>query len=346
MNKVRMVDIANIVGVSKVTVSKVLSQTSGNNTKVKASTAQKILDVARQLSYQPNIAAKQLAGQGANLIGVLIDANSIFNEFPRVVYEEQAASARGYRVIVGQCHPELTDIQCYLDDFLSRGVDGIIMHAHVYPGMTEKIMDACRRFKHVVYYDKPAQAPDDLSCVDVNLEVGMRKLVRHIVETGRKKISYFVPYMRSVPGKPLSYIRRENGFRSAMAEAGLAYDEKFNERYISQIKPDINEMASMVKDLIEREKPEAIVSQNDNVAAVVLRTFQEMGIKCPDDIAVTGSDNRDFAEYLYPRLTTLDNKLALVSCSAVEMLISMIKGNKVHQRQITIEPELIRRMST
>lgn len=348
MAKIRMIDIAQVVGVSKVTVSKVLSQTAGNNTQVNANTVRRILDVARQMGYLPNIAARQLAGQNSRLIGVLIDANSIFNEFPRVVYEEQAASARGYRVIVGQCHPESKDVKGYLDDFTARAVDGLIMHAHAYPDLCRDMIEASKRFQHVVYYDRPLGDVENLNFVDINLSGGMKKLVRHLVAGGRRKIVYFAPYMRFLRGKFRSFQERERGYREAMAECGLPFDQHFDQRYLFPVEPGVNEIVPLVRELVKNERPDAIIARNDEVGAMVLRTLHEMGVKCPADIAVAGSDNRNFAEYLYPGLTSIDSKLALVSNTAVEMMIRMIEGKEINnaERQVTIEPELIVREST
>jgi len=92
-----------------------------------------------------------------------------------VVYEEQVACARGYRIIAGQSHPDSAEVKHYSDDFSSRGVDGPIMHAHVYPGPTKMMMEACSRFQHVVKYDKPEFVSDDLDFVDIDLESGMCK---------------------------------------------------------------------------------------------------------------------------------------------------------------------------
>jgi len=347
MTKVRMIDIANVVGVSKVTVSKVLSKTSGNNTHVNAETARKIMDVARQMGYLPNIAARQLAGQGSRLLGVLIDANSIFNEFPRVVYEEQAASARGYRVIVSQCHPDAADVKSYLDDFTARAVDGLIMHAHAYPGLASNMIEACRRFRHVVYYDRP-DCPEsiNLNYVDIDLTAGMKKLVRHIADSGRRKIVYFVPYMRPPLGKHCSFKRRERGFREAMSELDLPFDPAFDEKYLFPTEPGLDEIAPLIRDLVFRERPDAIIARNDEVAAIVLKTLLEMGVKCPDDIAVAGYDNSNFSQYLHPGLTTVDTKLALASNAVVDTLIRMIESPGDNPRQTTIEPQLIIRKST
>ncbi len=348
MPKVRLIDIAEAVGVSKVTVSKVLSQTAGNNTHVGPETTRRILDAARQMAYRPNIVARQLAGKGSRLIGVLIDAHSIANEFMRVVYEEQAACARGYRIIVGQCHPDMTDIQSYLDDFAARSVDGVIMHAHSYSHLCPEIMKACSGFGSVVYYDKPESEASSSTYVDIDLASGMRKLVRHLAKTGRRKICYFLPYMKFKAAKYRSFRERERGFREAMDELGLPYDPAFGERHVFSLEPGIAEIAPLVKEFVLKERPDAIIARNDDVAAIVLRTLLEMGVSCPGDIAVAGFDNRSFSPYLYPSLTTVEQNIAQASNSAVEALIRKMEsdGAAPEAGRIPIEPDLVIREST
>jgi len=348
MPKVRLIDIANAVGVSKVTASKALSQSAGNNTHVSAETTKRILDAARQLGYQPSIVARQLAGKGSRLIGVLIDANSVFNEFPRVIYEEQAATARGYRVIVAQCHPELKDIQSFLDDFAARAVDGLILHAHAYPGLCKEIVKACSAsMKSIVCYDKPDLLSTNLPYVDIDLAAGMAKLVKHLHGKGRRRICYFVPYREFKHGKYRSFKERERGFAETMDELGLPFDRSFAERHLFSLEPSVAEIAPLVRRLVKDSKPDAIVARNDEIAAIVIRTLLEMGVKCPGDIAVAGFDNRSFAEYLHPSLTTVDTKLAQVSTMAVEALTGIIEGKASEGApfQAVVEPDLAIRES-
>lgn len=347
MGGARMIDIAEAVGVSKVTVSKVLSRTAGNNTRVGAETTRRILDAARQMGYHPNIAARQLAGKGSRLIGVLIDAHSIFNEFPRIIYEEQAAGARGYRVIVGQCHADMREIQSYLDDFASRSVDGVVMHAHAYPSLCSKVVKACSGVKNIIYYDKPDMDSPSLNYVDIDLASGMRRLVRHVAASGRRRISYFVPYMKPKMAKYRSFRERERGFREAMEELGLRFDPEFAGRHLFNLEPDPAEIAPLVRRLVKRERPDAIIARNDDVAAIVLKTILEMGVRCPDDIAVAGFDNRDFAQYLHPSLTTVDTNLARASNLAVEKLIGKIEGSGSAEEpcRLVVEPDLVVRES-
>ena len=346
MARVRLKDIAEIVGVSNVTVSKVLSQTAGNNTFVGAETAKRILDVARQLGYQPNFAARQLVGKGSRLIGVLIDANSIFGEFGRIVYEEQCACAKGYRMIVGQCHPDMEEIRSFLSDFGARSVEGVIMHAHAYPSLCAEIMKSCAGM-NVVYYDRPDVDSPSLNYVDIDHVAGLRKLVRHLVQTGRRKITYFAPYMKFKAEKFRTLREKERGFKEAMAAEGLPFDADFGERHLFNVEPGLAEIDPLIKSIVRNESPDAIIARNDEIAAMVLRSLADMGVKCPDDIVVAGSDNNGFAQYLRPSLTTVDPNLALASKAAVETLIKIIESGAGDDGfKTTIEPELIIREST
>ena len=348
MKQVRLIDIANAVGVSRISVSKVLLQTKGNKTNVSPETATRILDVARQMGYRPNIAARQLAGVGNKLIGVLIDAHGLSIEYPRISFEEEVANSLGYRLVVCQCRPSMTEIRPYIDDFVSRGIDGVIIHAHAaYPLLREGLISAASAFKSVVYYDRPEGDAADLSYVDIDLAAGMRKLVSHISGSGRRKIVYFVPYKSFVAGKFRSFRERELGFREGMDAQGLPYDKDFAERYIFPIEPGLAQLRPLLKELILREKPEAIIARNDEIAAMTMRILQEMGVSVPDDIALAGFDNRPFCEYLNPSLTSVDNRLSLASKAAVEGLVGMLEGRHEDSKfQTIIEPELVAREST
>ena len=345
--RVRMSDIARLAAVSTVTVSKVLSHTKGNNTSVAAETAQRILDIAKQAGYKPNNAARQLKGQQSRLIGVLIDTYSSPAEFMRVSYAEQAADLEDYRLIIGQCKPDMDNIKAYLDDFYSRGIEGLIMHAHAYPSIRKEILSYCQTLPNVVYYDKPVGATEDMHYVDIDIEAGIRKLLKRAVENGRKKIVFFVPYREFKYGKFQSFLLKEKAYTEFMNEHGLPYDRNFNQRYIFPYEPGMKELVPHIQEMIEREKPDAIIARNDAVAAIILNVVLKMGLRCPEDIAITGYDNMKFTEYLSPALTTVDNRIPLVSKSAIEMLVRIIGGEELSkaETQITITPELIVRES-
>ena len=344
---VRLIDIAAAAGVSKVTASKVLNPSSGNHTRVSAATRERILNVASQLGYRVNIAASQLAGGRSRLLGVLIDAHTSPTEFQRVAYAEEAASALGYRIMVGQCKADLDNIRAYIDDFSGCGIDGVTIHSNSFPDMNREIVEYSKRIPHVLFYDRPLC--DDGSCnfVNIDLAAGTRSLVDHLAGQGRRRIVYFAPYERFLHGKYPSFLARERGFMEGMRAHGLGFDPEFAQRHVFERRLAVPELIGLAKSFILREKPDAILARNDDVAAIVLRAMLEMGMKCPDDIAVAGYDNVSFCQYLYPSLTTVDDHLAAVSGEAVRILASGIEGNwgELPVRR-TFSPELVVREST
>ena len=348
MEKVRLIDIAAAAGVSKVTASKVLNPSSGNHTKVSAATRERILNVASQLGYRVNIAASQLAGGRSRLLGVLIDAHTSPTEFQRVAYAEEAAGVQGYRIMVGQCKADLDNIRAYIDDFSGRGIDGVIIHSNSFPDMNREIVTYAKRIPHVIFYDRPLCDDGNCSYVNIDLAAGTHALVDHLAGQGRRKIVYFAPYERFLHGKYPSFLARERGFVEGMRAHGFAFDPDFARRYVFERRPAVPELIELAKSFIRREKPDAVLSRNDDIAAIVLRAMLEMGMKCPDDIAVAGYDNVSFCQYLYPSLTTVDNRLPELSRLVVDSLISRIEGTAEESGPIRLcwKPELIVREST
>lgn len=348
MRQVKLQDIAGRAGVSVVTVSKVLNPNStGNNTKVSEETAKRIRAIARALDYHPNLAARRLAGGSSRLLGLLLDTQSSPMEFARVAYMEKAAASRGYRVLISQCNGTQENIRFCLDNFASHGLDGAILLSNSFPNLNAWIVEYAKQLQHVVYYDRPLH--DDGSCdyVEVDLAAGLRQLVDHLVETGRRRIAYFLPYSGFPCGKYPSMLARESGFTRGMAAHGLPFDPEFTTRFQFDILPGQPELVKRLMKFIRAERPDAIIARNDIFAMVVLRALHELGIRCPDDIALAGYDNFEFTESLIPSLTTVDNRLPEVSECAVDILIHRIENKGPASRCARLfTPRLIVREST
>ena len=129
---VRLADIAREVGVSIVTVAKVVNNTGGKNTRVSEKTAEKIRSCVKRMEYHPNMLARGLVGKSSDLIGVVLDscAPPVYHE--RLSLMEKYAALHGYRFMIGQAHDDVEKLKSFAHTFQSYGAAGIICLAHAY----------------------------------------------------------------------------------------------------------------------------------------------------------------------------------------------------------------------
>ena len=100
------------------------------STRVSTEVREQIEEAARRMGYTPNLAARQLKGIRSGLIGVLIGSGAAPVLFERVIALERAALARGYRVLVGQIGRRFEQLEAYINDFIGRGLDGVVCMSH------------------------------------------------------------------------------------------------------------------------------------------------------------------------------------------------------------------------
>ena len=129
MEKARLSDIAKLAGVSKAAAGKVLN---GGRTQIRVSeeTRQRILAAAKQLHYQPNMAASILAGGQSRIIGVMIDSRAADSQYRILAEIENEAGKHGYRLLIAQAHDDPEKILDSYHSLKQNGVDGIISFSH------------------------------------------------------------------------------------------------------------------------------------------------------------------------------------------------------------------------
>ncbi len=339
--KITLADVAAAAGVSKVTASKVLSGDTAKNTRVSGETEARILKIAAEMGYRRNVTARILAGKGSRNIGVILDTNSPPAHFYRVSTIEKAASARGFRIMVGQCHPNIENIRDYTEDFVSRGIDMLVSMAHIYPHIGK---DVVKLFNdnglRTVYYDIPP-GMEGLPGVNIDFAGAARKATRYLYGKGRRRIMQFLPKQELQFGRFHYITRREEGYKTAIRELGLE-DLSYPLDYRNALHEESNEgIMAMLDEAIKTLRPDAIAAQSDSVAAVVLRYCHLNKIRVPEDIAVIGFNNMDFSAFTYPALTTIDPEASKAAEKLVDMLCS---DSELYS--FTLETEIIEREST
>jgi len=330
---VRLKDIAQITGVSVMTVSKALR----DEPDVSAETKAKIKSLAQQMGYVPDSSAQGLRTKTTKLFGLVIPAttNPIY---ARMVYAiEERAHELGYDLLITQTlnKPEREDT-C-LRRLLSRRVDGLfITPVYRFEAEARIYQEIVARKTPTVLLGPPAPFCKNFVSIEVEEVASSFNVTRHLIELGHKKIAYFT----GPPAAPWAHERFE-GYRRAHREAGLEVDDKLVFAAGSTLEDGTKAALQMLN---EGCQPTAIQAVSDTVAIGCAETLLQQGLKIPDDISIAGFGNILAAEYYRVPLTTIRQPKYRLGVAAVEIMMNLIRGEKVTPRRLPAE--LVLRQST
>ena len=339
---VRQVDIAKEIGVSQAAVSIVLS--GAPSSRVSPEMREHIEETARRMGYTPNLAARQLKGVKSRLIGVLIGSGAAPVLFERVVALESAALARGYRVLVGQIGRDFEELEAYVEDFVGRGLDGVVCMSHENRDAPRAVPTLLSRLKNVVYLRKPAVRHGRY--VHIDAADCIHQAVDYLVARGRRRIATVVldRFHQANTDRYDAYFEamRRNKRRPSKTLVWVG-DEDLgpNPHEVSNAKAD-----EVVAALVDKGKVDSIIAINDDWAAQLIKAIKRRGLRVPEDVAVVGQGNFKIAGFFDPEITTLDPRNNLFADAAIDLIVEMIEGT-ANPKEIsrTIKPKLVARES-
>ncbi len=323
-------DVAKAAGVSVATVSRVIN----NSQAVTENTREAVMSAIKMLNYQPNLLGRNLRRAETQRLLVLLP--NIGNPFyARIVKGiEDVAHKNGFNVMLCNTDSDAEREKVYLELLKSRLADGVIFMAPVLDkeGLTEigksfPVVQCCE-------YTEGAQ----VSHVSIDNHAAAYKVTRHLISAGHKRIG-----MISSRGSLVSISQRESGFKKALADSGIDFRQelvKYGDYSFNSGLRAANQFVSM------SDRPTAIFAISDIMAIGALRAIRENNLKVPDDIAVVGFDNINFASMCNPTLTTISQPKYDMGCIAMELLLQQIRGELKEPRNILLEYEIIIREST
>ncbi len=333
--RVRLIDVAERAKVSRGAVARVLLGTGAGRVRVSEEKAALIKRLAEEMGFAPDNSAQMLKGKKSKIIGVLIDSYAPQSQFHILGAIEEVLRQKGYRILVGQTHDNYENLKLYISDFTSRRVDGIICLAHGYREF-DTINDF-KNFQHVVFVGEPRG--ENVSYVAIDTKSGVRKIVRHLLGTGRKRIGHFLLNSGSI-----AHMRRLDGYREELESNSIVFDEKL---IFNASRPiDESDYMEVIDKLVVQQKVDAIIANNDMWGVMLIKYLQMRGIDVPGQVAVAGWDNQDIVNVSTPKLTSVDIDSNAQGKAIADMLIDKIEKNEHTHKQIIIEPELIIRKST
>ena len=332
-------DVAARAGVSVGTVSNVLNRPDH----VGAATRARVEAVIAELGFIRNESARQLrAGRSRTVAYVLLDAgNPFFTDVARGV--EEAAREAGLALFLCNSDQDARREDDYLDLLVEQRVRGVLVTPVDPDG--DRLAALPGRGVPVVLLDRAQHGGFDGCSVSVNDVEGGDLAVSHLVELGHTRIAFV--------GGPLGIVQvreRLEGARRALAAAGLPDDALVEIITDGLTVAEGRTAGERITGMPARTRPTAAFCANDLLALGLLQQLTQLGVAVPDDVAIVGYDDIEFAAAAAVPLTSVRQPRHQLGRTAAELLLeedaARNDGTPHEHRQVQFSPDLVVREST
>ena len=326
-------DVARAAGVSVATVSHVLNGTR----KVAPDTAARVRRAIEELGYQPNAIAQSLRKRVTYAIGVLVSdiTNPFFASLVRGV--EDAAHAAGYSVVVCNSdeNPEKEDF--YIRSLWRRRIDGMLI-APTRDGTSPALKELVQKGIPFVFVDRKAKGIGAPAVLSDNVG-GAYLATKHLIERGHRRIGIVL----GIPGATTTE-ERLAGYRQALEEAGIP----FSEELVVWGGYRVEGGRQAARALLSLPKcPTAVFCTNNLMTIGVLQELFSRDTQIPQQVAVVGFDDLEWAELVNPPLTVVVQRPYEIGRRAFETLLDLFNKPETRtQKDIRVPVELKIRFST
>lgn len=329
-------DVASLAGVSLGTVSNVLNRPD----RVSDTTRAKVERAMASLGFVRNESARQLrVGKSSVLAYILLDAgNPFFMDVSRGI--EEAAEEAGLSLFICNSHQDLAHESSYLTRLEQLRVSGVLItpvdpHSPLLDELPE-------RGTPVVLVDRTREGePVDHCSVSVDDHLGGRLAAEHLIELGHTRIAFV--------GGPdrLGQVRdRRAGARDALVQAGLDPADLVEMPTTELTVAQGREAGGRIAGISRASRPTAAFCANDLLALGLLQRCVELGVRVPEDLAVVGYDDIDFAAAAAVPLTSVRQPRYELGQAAARLVLDE-QDNPEHEHQrLRFEPVLVARRST
>jgi DNA-binding LacI/PurR family transcriptional regulator len=312
-----IVDVANLSGVSKSTVSNVLR----GEGRMSSATRTRVLDAVARLGYRPNAAARDLVRRRTNLIGVVVGdlANTFYAELVKLL--EVQASEAALTTIVCNTDGHLERERARVEALLEHGVSGVAMLQFSGDGVVLGELGAAGVPAVVVScWDERAD------CVAVDDRAGLAAAVEHLVALGHSRIAHVTGPLLEEAARAA----RGAGYEAAMAAHGLA--------------PVVVGPGDVVR--CAADGCTAFTAGNDVMAVQLIDALEAEGLRVPGDVSVVGFDGIELGGHSRIALTTVAQPRAQLTTRGLGLLLERMHGAEGPARHVQLAPSLVVRGSS
>ncbi len=332
----RLKDIAQDLGLSVVTISKVLR----NHPDIGEQTRKRVLKRMKELNYQPNFAARSLIAGRTWTIGLVVPdlLHPFFAQIAKGISVE--VRRKGYSLFISSSDEDPALEREEIAQLLARRVDVMLVAS------SQWTVESFRQFEEqkVPFILLDRQFPGfESNFVGVDDTAVGALATSHLIEQGCRRIAH-------IRGPEISTaIGRLNGYKQALASHQIA---PLASRVVS-IGPSGDHVgdkagyAAAVKLLALKPRPDGIFCFNDPVALGTMRAIFNTGLRVPEDIAVVGCGNLSYSDFLRVPLTSVDQNSKMIGKIAATQALKMAESKTpVPRKSALVAPQLVVRASS
>lgn len=322
-------DVAKKVGLSTTTVSLVLNNKPN---RISEATKEKILAAARELNYRPNHIAVSMVTKETKTIGLILPdiSNLYFSELARVIEDE--CNKHGYNVLYGNTHDSVKRDFEYLNIFLDRNVDAIIMSLSNSFGLEDQ-----KQFSRIlantnvpiIMVDRTLDTQGIVSVV-LDHKQGGYLATKHLLSLGHRRIGCV-----SGPANVPSAIQRLEGYKQALLEEQIPFDPDWV--YTGDFRV---ESGSRALPYLLGQNVSAIFACNDMMALGIYRESRLYNLRIPNDLSLVGFDDIFLSDFLDPPLTTVAQPIADIGKECVKQAMVALNNEATDGGTFVFKPVL------
>ena len=328
-NRVTIRDVAAHAGVSHQTVSRVIN----GSERVLPETRERVLAAIAELEYHPSALARSMARGRSHTVACLSPNLTDFT-FASLINGAETESRKHNYFWLSSSVPDVASFVELVSELVtSRRVEGLVVINPYADNRHKKLPDD---FPVVFIGARPREG--EYSSVALDDETVGYQATRHLLQLGHRNLAMITGPMREDATQD-----RCQGYENALQEAGieLVAQNVIEGDWSAQSGHD-----ALMQLAADGTLPSAIFSQNDLMAAGVLRAAKDLGLHVPDDLSVIGVDDIPLADFLDPPLTTFRQDFQLIGREAAKLLIQSIDQPGAPSRQLRLPAELVVRRST
>ncbi len=331
----RLKDIAADLGVSVVTVSKVLR----NHSDISEETRERVMKRIRELNYQPNLAARALVTGRSSTIGLIVPdlVHPFFAEVAKGITRQ--LREHGYVLMISSSEEDAAIELQEIQHMLARRVDALLLASVQSDSAPFRLLEQHKT--PVVLLDRRVPGLT-ANFVGVDDEDAGRLATDHLIAQGCQRVA-------CIRGPEVSTaIGRVAGYQKSLAAHGIPPNKHFViTGRTADDAADRSGYEAMQHLLSLSPRPDGVFCFNDPVAMGAMQAVIDAGLRVPDDVAVVGCGNVHYASFLRTPLTSIDQNSAVIGENAARLALSLVGLKKLPpSRTVLLESQLIARAST